>query len=76
MSTSALIGFAKDGYPMYASKDTGGATPTGLDSCNGHTGVTTEFPNGIYHYHASATGIPNLPTCVKGVSVTNNFTAR
>ena len=75
-NTSALIGFAKDGYPMYASKDTGGATPTGLESCNGHTGVTTEFPNGIYHYHASATGIPNLPTCVKGVSVTNNFTAR
>jgi hypothetical protein len=36
-----------------------------LDECNGRTGVTPEFPNGIYHYYATD-GYPYLQRCVKG----------
>ncbi len=36
-----------------------------LDECNGRTGVTPEFPNGIYHYYATDT-YPFLQRCVKG----------
>ncbi len=36
-----------------------------LDECNGRTGVTPEFPNGIYHYFATDT-YPYLQRCVKG----------
>jgi hypothetical protein len=36
-----------------------------LDECNGRTGVTPEFPKGIYHYVATDT-YPYLQRCVKG----------
>ncbi len=36
-----------------------------LDDCNGRTGVTPEFPNGIYHYYATD-GFPFLQRCVRG----------
>lgn len=36
-----------------------------LDECNGRTGVTPEFPAGIYHYYATDT-YPYLQRCVKG----------
>jgi len=36
-----------------------------LDECNGRTGVTPEFPDGIYHYYATD-GFPYLQRCVKG----------
>lgn len=36
-----------------------------LDECNGRTGATPEFPNGIYHYYATDT-YPYLQRCVKG----------
>lgn len=36
-----------------------------LDECNGRTGVTPEFPAGIYHYVATDTW-PYLQRCVKG----------
>ena len=36
-----------------------------LDECNGRTGVTPEFPRGIYHYYATDT-YPYLQRCVKG----------
>jgi hypothetical protein len=47
-----LIGFLRDGFPIYGRKDTTGAYPT-LDTYGGHTGPTQDFPSGIYHYHAS-----------------------
>ncbi len=47
-----LIGFLRDGFPIYGRKDTTGVYPT-LDSYGGHTGPTQDFPSGIYHYHAS-----------------------
>ena len=36
-----------------------------LDECNGRTGVTPEFPNGIYHYVVTD-GYPYISRCVKG----------
>lgn len=50
-----LIGFLRDGYPIYARKDKDGTYPSSLDANGGHISVTNEFPNGIYHYHASNT---------------------
>ena len=47
-----LIGFLRDGFPIYGRKDTTGVYPT-LDMYGGHTGPTQDFPDGIYHYHAS-----------------------
>lgn len=47
-----LIGFLRDGFPIYGRKDTTGVYPT-LDEFGGHTGPTQDFPDGIYHYHAS-----------------------
>ncbi len=38
-----------------------------LDQCNGRTGVTPEFPNGIYHYLITAT-FPFVHRCVKGTA--------
>ena len=74
----ALFGFAKDGYPIYAMYDEGETTaPTDLDECGGHTGTTSQFGS-IYHYHADASADENepvnIPTCLKGKSVTNPST--
>jgi hypothetical protein len=48
-----LIGFLRDGFPIYGRKDADGSYPSNLDSYGGHTGTTTEFSEAIYHYHAS-----------------------
>ncbi|MEM9487164.1 MAG: YHYH protein [Cyanobacteria bacterium P01_F01_bin.116] len=37
-----------------------------LDDCNGRFGITPEHPEGIYHYHITAT-FPFIPRCVKGI---------
>ncbi len=70
--SSALFGYAFDGYPMYGSTDNNGQIPTDLDNCNGHLGTTSEYPDGQYHYHATE-GFPNLPKCLKGSVASNNF---
>ena len=36
-----------------------------LDECNGRTGVTPEFPAGVYHYFATDS-YPYLQRCIKG----------
>jgi hypothetical protein len=46
-----LVGFLRDGFPIYGRKDKDGTYPANLDAYNGHTAATTEFPSGIYHYH-------------------------
>jgi YHYH protein len=52
--TDALIGFLLDGYPVYGSKENGKTiTSASLDVYHGHTAVTKEYPNGIYHYHTT-----------------------
>lgn len=62
---AGLIGVLLDGFPVYGTKETTGAAPSGLDTCNGHTHATTEFPSGIYHYHVTAT-TPYISGCYKG----------
>ncbi|MFZ1751145.1 MAG: YHYH protein [Saprospiraceae bacterium] len=48
-----LIGWLRDGFPIYGRKDKDGTYPADLDANGGHVGATTEYPNGIYHYHCS-----------------------
>ena len=69
----ALSGYAKDGYPIYAYADSDGSEPSDLDACNGHFASTDEYPNGVYHYHASKTEAPNMPPCIKGAAVADPF---
>ena len=49
---SHIIGIANDGFPIYGNKDIAGAAIgiSQLDTCNGITSATPEFPNGVYHY--------------------------
>ncbi len=49
---SALLGFLLDGFPVYGPEENGKiVTNDLLDTYHGHFSVTTDFPNGIYHYH-------------------------
>ncbi|MFZ6008911.1 MAG: YHYH protein [Bacteroidota bacterium] len=50
---NVLLGFLLDGFPVYGPIENGGA-PASLDAYHGHTHATSDFPNGIYHYHISA----------------------
>lgn len=68
--TEGLVGFAKDGFPIYSPLEDG-SVPADLDACNGKTGPTVDFPDGIYHYFALNETAPNLPTCIMGASVDN-----
>lgn len=54
-----LIGFLRDGFPIYGRKDNDGTYPANLDMNGGHTGLTQDFHDGIYHYHSSATNYQN-----------------
>ncbi|MEP5614087.1 MAG: YHYH protein [Cyclobacteriaceae bacterium] len=71
-SATALIGYARDGYPIYSGNDMDDTAPTGLDACNGHESATADYPDGIYHYHAS-TDITNVPPCIVGKQSINSF---
>lgn len=62
---AALIGVLLDGFPVYGTIDEGGTAPSDLDSCNGHTGVTTEYPGGTYHYHVTSAP-PYIAGCFHG----------
>ena len=53
MNDAKLIGWLRDGFPIYGRKDTTGVVPTNLDANGGHVGPTQNYPNGIYHYHCS-----------------------
>ncbi len=58
---SALIGYALDGYGIYALKDTTGTEPTALDTCRGHSDSSRG-----YHYHAASAGENMFIGCFKG----------
>lgn len=62
---AALIGMLLDGFPVYGTVEDGGEAPTGLDSCNGHTGVKAEYPQGTYHYHVTSAP-PYIAGCFHG----------
>ena len=63
--SSRLVGVLLDGFPVYGTRDSSGATPSNLDNCNGHVGVTPEFPQGLYHYHIVASP-PYIAGCFRG----------
>lgn len=73
---TGLVGFARDGFPVYAPYGDGDAVPAGLDACNGKVGVTPEYPEGIYHYYALETEAPNLPGCLVGAAVESPLSVR
>lgn len=51
----ALLGFLLDGFPVYGPTENGKTvTNAELDKYHGHTHATTDYPNGIYHYHITA----------------------
>ena len=58
---AAMIGYALDGFAIYALNDTAGAEATDLDSCRGHTDSTRG-----YHYHAASPGENMFIGCFKG----------
>jgi hypothetical protein len=49
---SHILGIAFDGFLIYGNKDINGnlVSSSQLDTCNGITSPTPEFPEGIYHY--------------------------
>jgi YHYH protein len=55
VNDAKLIGWLRDGFPIYGRKDTTGIVPTNLDANGGHVGPTQNYPSGIYHYHCSNT---------------------
>jgi len=57
-----MIGYALDGYGLYAHLDVIGQTATGLDDCRGHYDETRG-----YHYHVDAAGANNFINCLRGV---------
>jgi hypothetical protein len=51
----ALLGFLLDGFPVYGPTENGAqVNVSALDAYHGHTHATTDYPDGIYHYHISA----------------------
>ena len=53
-SREALVGVLLDGYPVYGPMENGVfVSSSALDAAHGHTAVTREFPQGIYHYHTT-----------------------
>jgi hypothetical protein len=50
-----LLGFLLDGFPVYGPLENNTTiTNDALDACHGHTHATTDYPDGIYHYHITA----------------------
>ena len=51
----AFLGLLSDGFPVYGPVENGEIiTNDDLDIYHGHTSVTPDFPNGIYHYHITS----------------------
>jgi hypothetical protein len=63
--SASYIGVLLDGFPVYGTIDQGGSAPADLDSCNGHTGATADYPQGIYHYHLTSAP-PYIAGCFHG----------
>ena len=61
---AALMGYALDGYGIYAMRDSNGAEETGLDECRGQTDDVRG-----YHYHAASPGENIFIGCFRGLTV-------
>lgn len=59
---SPMIGYAMDGFGIYALLDKNGNEPTDLDECRGHSD-----PIRGYHYHAGSVGSNEIITCLHGL---------
>lgn len=68
-SSNTILAYARDGFPIYGFQESDGSAPTDLDDCNGHFGVTADFPDGIYHYHITNEDVPNILPCTYGATV-------
>jgi len=75
-TSNTILGYARDGFPMYGFQDSDGTTPSDLDNCQGHTHETDEFSDGMYHYHItneidpnSDAGYTNTLPCTYGATV-------
>jgi hypothetical protein len=64
---AALIGYALDGYGIYAHKDPTGTEATGLDACRGQTDTARG-----YHYHAASAGDNKFIGCFNGQQGSSN----
>ncbi len=58
---ASKIGYALDGYAIYAELDAKGAAANGLDACRGHADETRG-----YHYHAASPGENTFLGCFRG----------
>ena len=58
-----MIGYAMDGFGIYAHNDTNGKAYRDLDDCGGHYDNTRG-----YHYHAGDAGSNQVLGCLHGVS--------
>ncbi|WP_423997519.1 YHYH protein [Maribacter sp. IgM3_T14_3] len=54
VNDSNLIGFLRDGFPIYGRQEADGSFPDDLDENGGHTATTADFSEAIYHYHCSS----------------------
>jgi hypothetical protein len=70
-TSNEIVGYARDGFPIYGYEDSDGSTPSDLDDCSGHLGVTDDFPDGLYHYHITNEDVPNILPCTYGATVEN-----
>lgn len=57
----AMIGYAFDGFGLYAQLNENGEEPTNLDDCRGHEDETRG-----YHYHVAAPGTNSFINCLNG----------
>lgn len=56
LSKEDMLGFLLDGFPVYGPEEEGVAvTNDDLDDYHGHSHVTTDYPDGTYHYHVTDT---------------------
>lgn len=60
---AAMIGYAMDGFGIYAHQDENGNAYTDLDDCNGHYDDVRG-----YHYHAGDAGSNQILGCLHGAS--------
>ncbi|MFK7772091.1 MAG: YHYH protein [Saprospiraceae bacterium] len=56
-----MVGYAIDGFGIYAAKDSEGNKSTNLDPCGGHEDKVRG-----YHYHAGAPGSNQILGCLNG----------
>jgi hypothetical protein len=61
---SPMIGYAMDGYAMFARLDDEGNEPTDLDECRGHVDDVRG-----YHYHVADPGTNSFIDCFRGARV-------